>query len=230
MSPPWRVEEQWGTVAELHARSYALIGPDGPDPLTRRLRVLHATNRGVVLGSAQPDSDIDGPRARAAGLEVVRRRTGGGAVLVGPGQVLWIDVIVPRGDELWTDDVGQAFWWLGDLWVDALDCAGRCGAQVWRGGLQRRVWTRLVCFAALGPGEVTIANRKVVGMAQRRTRRGALFQCALPIVWDPVPLLDVLVLSDHQRRLAATELAGVAMGVGAEAASAARAVLVDRLP
>ncbi len=151
-------------------------------------------------------------------------------MLVGPGQVLWIDVIVPRGDELWTDDVGQAFWWLGDLWVDALDRAGCCGAQVWRGGLQRRVWTRLVCFAALGPGEVTIANRKVVGMAQRRTRRGALFQCALPIVWDPVPLLDVLVLRDHQRRLAASELAGVAMGVGAEAASAARAILVDRLP
>ena len=217
-------------MAELHARSYALIGPDGADTLTRRLRILHATNRGVVLGSAQPDNDIDGPRARSAGLEVVRRRTGGGAVLVGPGQVLWIDVIVPRGDELWQDDVGQAFWWLGDLWVEALARAGRGGAQVWRGGLQRRVWTRLVCFAALGPGEVTIANRKVVGMAQRRTRRGALFQCALPIVWDPVPLLDVLVLSDHQRRLAATELAGVAMGVGAEVASAARAALVDRLP
>jgi lipoate---protein ligase len=230
VSPPWRVEEQSGTVAELHARSYALIGSDGPDALTRGLRILHATNRGVVIGSTQPDRDIDWQRARSAGLDVVRRRSGGGAVLVGPGEVLWIDVIVPRGDALWKDDVGQAFWWLGDLWAEALSRAGLCGAQVWRGGLQRRAWTGLICFASLGPGEVTVANRKVVGMAQRRTRRGVLLQCALPIVWDPVPLLDVLVLSDQQRRLAATQLAGVAMGVGADGADAARAALVDRLP
>jgi lipoate-protein ligase A len=82
----------------------------------------------------------------------------------------------------------------------------------------------------LGPGEVTIENRKVVGMAQRRTRQGALFQCALPIVWDPVPLLDVLALSEQQRLHGSAELAEVAAGVGPDAAALAGRALVAGLP
>jgi lipoate-protein ligase A len=230
LSPPWRVEEHWGKVAHLHATSAALLGPDAVDIPGRRVRILHATDVGVVLGSGQPEADVDRARAGAAGFEVVRRRSGGGAVLVGPGRVVWIDVIVPRGDGLWEDDVGRAFWWLGDLWVHALASAGLACARAWRGGLRRSPWSRLVCFAGLGPGEVTIGARKVVGMAQRRTRQGALFQCALPVEWDPLPLLDVLALDERQRKLGAAELAAVALGVGVEAAAAAGAAFVAGLP
>ena len=42
-----------------------------------------------------------------------------------------------------------------------------------------------MCFAGIGPGEVTVDGRKVVGLAQRRTRAGALFQCAALLRWDP---------------------------------------------
>jgi lipoate-protein ligase A len=230
LSPPWRVEEEWGKVAQLHAGSAALLGPDATDAPARRVRLLHATDAGVVLGSSQPDADVDMARARAAGLDVVRRQSGGGAVLVAPGRVEWVDVIVPKGDGLWMDDVGRAFWWLGDLWVAALAGAGLGAARVWRGGLRRSAWSSRVCFAGLGPGEVTVEGRKVVGMAQRRTRRGALFQCALPVEWDPLPLLDVLALDEGQRRAAAAELAEVAIGVGAEAAAAAGAAFVAGLP
>jgi lipoate-protein ligase A len=230
VSPPWRVTEQWGKVAGLHAASASLLGPDGADPLRRRVRLLHATDVGVVLGSAQPAGDVDLLRARAAGVEVVRRRSGGGAVLVGPGRVLWIEVIVPRGDPLWHDDVGRAVWWLGDVWVEALETAGLTGAKVWRGGLQHSRWSRRICFAGLGPGEVTIGERKLVGMAQRRTRQGALFQCALPIAWDPAGLLDLLDLSDQERKRATSELAEMAMGTGAALAAAVGAALVDGLP
>jgi lipoate-protein ligase A len=230
LSPPWRVEEKWGTVAQLHAASAALLGPDGSDAMTRRVRLLHATNDGLVLGSGQPSADVDAARAHAAGFSVVRRRSGGGSVLVGPGRVLWIDVVVPRRDPLWEDDVGRAFWWLGDLWVHALARAGLGAAEVWRGGLRRSAWSSRVCFAGLGPGEVTVGERKVVGMAQRRTRLGALFQCALPVVWDPVALLDVLALEERERRVGAGELADVAVGVGPEVAAVAGAALVNGLP
>jgi len=229
LSPPWRVEEKWGTVAELHAASAALLEPDAIDVVARRVRLLHATNVGLVLGSGQPDGDVDRVRADAAGFEVVRRRSGGGAVLVGRGRVVWIDVIVPKDDELWQDDVGRAFWWLGELWAEVLAGAGPA-AEVWRGGLRRSPWSSRVCFAGLGPGEVTVEQRKVVGMAQRRSRRGALFQCALSVEWDPVPLLDVLSLGERQRQLAAAELAEAAVGVGAEVAAAAGLAFVARLP
>ncbi|MGI8983034.1 MAG: hypothetical protein ACR2HM_00630, partial [Acidimicrobiales bacterium] len=73
--------------------------------------------------------------------------------------------------------------------------------------------SRLVCFAGLGPGEVTLSGAKVVGMAQRRSRAGALFQCAALREWRPERLIDRLALSGDQRRRAARELAGVARGV-----------------
>ena len=217
-------------MAQLHAASAALLGPDANDVPARRVRLLHATDVGLVLGSGQPDADVDMVRARSAGFEVVRRQSGGGAVLVGPGRVVWIDVIVPRSDGLWEDDVGRAFWWLGDLWVEALAGAGLGTARVWRGGLRRSPWSSRVCFAGLGPGEVTVEERKAIGMAQRRTRRGALFQCALPVEWDPLPLLDVLALAERERTLGAAELAEVAVGVGAEVAAAAGAAFVAGLP
>ena len=60
--------------------------------------------------------------------------------------------------------------------------------------------------------------------------RGALFQCALPISWDPVPLLDVLALSNQQRATGARQLAEVAEGLGEKDAAAAGAALVAGLP
>jgi lipoate-protein ligase A len=127
-------------------------------------------------------------------IDVVRRRSGGGAVLVEPGDIVWIDVVVPRGDELWDDDVGRAFWWLGDLWARTLASLGVPDPQVHRGPLVTTPLSPLVCFAGLGPGEVTVDGRKAVGIAQRRTREGALFQCAVPLAWNRERLAELLGL------------------------------------
>ena len=37
-------------------------------------------------------------------------------------------------------------------------------------------WSALVCFAGLGPGEVTLDGQKLVGLSQRRTRDGVRIQ------------------------------------------------------
>jgi lipoate-protein ligase A len=230
MGPPWRVREEWGIVAELHAGSARLLGPgDGQAP-ARGVRVLHPTDRAVVLGSAQPESDIDLDAARAGGTEVVRRRSGGGAVLVGPGLITWVDLVVPARDPLWEADVGRAFWWLGTAWVAALADTGIPDAEMWQAGLVRSRWSGRVCFAGVAAGEVLVGGGKVVGMSQRRTRRGALFQCAAPVVWDPAPLLDLLALTPHERSAGAAELAGAAVGIGAAVAARLVPALIDRLP
>jgi lipoate-protein ligase A len=226
----WRVEEEWEKGAELHARSAALCSPGAWSGRPSRLvRLLNPTDRAVILGSSQPESDIDLPKAAALGIEVGRRRTGGGAVLVGPGLQRWVDVFLPAGDPLWEADIGRAFWWLGALWVRALAEVGVEGGEVWRGGLVRTPWSARVCFAGVGPGEVTFGGRKVVGMSQRRTRHGALFQCALPIVWDPAPLLEVMTLSALSRAEAYAAVADAAMGVGIDAAAEAVRSLVRLL-
>ena len=175
-----------GTASELHHRDL---------PAERGVWIFEAVQPALVLGSTQPMVD-------AAGVEVVRRRSGGGAVFVEPGGTLWVDVIVPRGDERWDDDVGRSTYWLGDAWAGAVGN----GASAHRGAMVRTPWSDRVCFAGLGPGEVTIEGTKVVGISQRRTRASARFQCVVYERWNPDPLRALLGLD------VAVAAAGVGMG------------------
>ena len=169
----------------------------------------------LVLGSTQADSVVDRARAAAGGVDVVRRRTGGGAVLLRPGETVWVDVLLPAGDPLAESDVGRAFAWVGRAWVRALADAGVEGATVHEGRPRpATAWSGLVCFAGLGPGEVTVDGAKVVGISQRRTRSGSLFQCGALVAWAPGPLVDLLVLSDEERSAATAALDGAAAGTG----------------
>jgi len=176
----------------------------------------------VVLGSTQPDSVV------ASATHAVRRRSGGGAVLVEPGALVWVDVLVPAGDPRWEVDVGRAFAWLGRAWVGALSEAGVTGAVAYDGPLVAGEWSGLVCFAGLGPGEVTVDGAKVVGLCQRRTRAGALFQCAALLDWQPRRLLDRLALTENERGRGARELAGTACGLDVDPRTLVGALL-DRL-
>lgn len=191
--------------------------------------ILDVAGPAVVLGSTQPMSTVDADRAGAAGIEIVRRRSGGGAVLVEPGALVWVDVLVPAGDPLSDVDVGRAFVWLGRAWAAALADVGVAGAQVHSGRLLSTPWSATVCFAGLGPGEVTVGGAKVVGMCQRRTRSGALFQCAALLSWEPGRLLDVLDLTADDRRRGVGDLGSVAHGLDIEAEPLTDA-LAARLP
>lgn len=173
------------------------------EPVERTLAVFDVDRPTLVLGSTQGHGIADLAACEAAGVGVVRRRSGGGAVLLDPGGTLWVDVDLPRTDHRWDDDVGRAAWWLGEAWATALGG----DAVVHRGRLELGRWGRLVCFAGLGPGEVTVGGRKVVGISQRRTRAGARFQCAVPLRWEPERLAGLLALGDDDRRRLAADLA-----------------------
>lgn len=196
----WRVERLVGPASAFHARPLPEVGE-------RVVRVLDVDRPALVLGSTQPESDVDLAAVEAAGVELVRRRSGGGAVLVEPGGGVWVDVDLPAGDTLWSDDVGRSFGWLGSAWAAAV------GGTPHRGPLVTTAWSRKVCFAGIGPGEVVRDGRKLVGLAQRRTRAAARFQCAVVRRWDPRPLLALLALEDAARARGEAELADVAAGV-----------------
>ena len=49
-------------------------------------------------------------------------------------------------------------------------------------------WSDLVCFAGLGPGEVLLDGRKLVGLSQRRTRNGVRIQGTL---YTAPPAIDL---------------------------------------
>ena len=185
-----------------------------PDPLAPTIWVCRPTVPTLVLGSAQSDDVVDRAACARAGVAVARRRSGGGAVLVEPGRVLWLDVLIPVDDPRWDRDIARAFIWLGEAWADALASLGVATAMVHPGPVVRRRWSDLVCFGGLGAGEVTLGRGpKLVGLSQRRTRVGARFQCAALGAWDPGSLVDLLVLDAGSRTAAIEELEGAAAAV-----------------
>jgi lipoate---protein ligase len=247
---PWEPRHVTGTVGTLHERSTALVtGADVPPPFTgtalstgrdwssgaailsRTVTFHDPVGSALVLGSGQTGAAVDLDACAAAGVDVVRRSSGGGAVLVDPGSVLWVDFVVPAGDPLWTADVGRAAWWVGEAWSKALGQVGVSGLDVWKGPMQKNAWSSRVCFAGLAAGEVTTGPQsKVVGISQRRTRRGALFQCACLLTWEPAETLNLLALSKDERTTGAHELAQVAAGVGVRLAPRIAARLLTVLP
>ncbi len=128
-----------------------------------------------------------------------------------PGRQVWIDLLVPSDDPLWDDDVGRAMHWVGRCWTEALSTLGVSG-KVHERGLVSTPASSVVCFAGLGPGEVTVGGRKVVGVSQRRTRQGARFQTATLLDWVPHELSPLLA-PDAAEQVHQINLDGVAAGV-----------------
>jgi lipoate---protein ligase len=222
------VIEREGSPEELLSAAYRMWD-------SRTAVVCRPTSPALVLGSAQRESSFDLARCGAAGLDVVRRRSGGGAVVVRPGAQIWLDFFVPRHDPLFDEDVLASFGFVGEIWkaalLDSLPAVAPSSLAVARGPAVATSWSATLCFGGLGAGEVTIDGRKVVGVSQRRDRDGAWFHSMALVEFDPAELTSLLACPQARRIEAAAWLAGSAAGVpgGLEAAPALTSSIVARL-
>ncbi len=185
----WTIERTEGPAGPFHERRF--------DELDRPTVWAHRVDApALVLGSTTDDGLVDRATAAAVGVEVCRRRSGGGLVLVEPASSCWIDVLIPRTDPRWDDDVNRSFSWVGGLWASVLRSLGVDDVAVHDGPLVDREFGRALCFAGLGPGEVTVASAggrsKVVGLSQRRTRSAARFQGLFVSEWSAERLLRLV--------------------------------------
>jgi lipoate-protein ligase A len=187
--------------------------------------VRRPDDRVLVLGSRQGARVADLASCRRHQVAVARRRSGGGAVLVCPKDTVWLDVWIPRADPLFDDDVARAAFFVGEWWARALKEAAGVDAAVHTGGMVGGPGCDLCCFAGLGPGEVTVAGRKVVGVAQWRSRQGALFHCAAYRQWRPAQLAALLSLPHGRRPALVAAWGRAASGVGVERGPLTEALL-----
>ncbi len=200
-SSPFRLVRSRSSAGDFHARSV-------PDPAGREIWRHDIESPALVLGSTQDESVVDLDACRLARVDVVRRRSGGGAVLLLPGEVTWIDVIVPAGTPGWSDDVHGPMVWLGRHLAAAFTAAtGVDDLVVHDAAMRSTSWSRLVCFDGVGAGEVLLGGRKLVGLSQRRTRHAARLQCCWYSTYDPSRLVELL---DAVARPEPDELAPVA--------------------
>lgn len=216
MSSDWLLRDSVGDASEFHSA----------DPQPRRSATFHMVGAAtLVLGSAQRASDVDQRVADALGITVVQRRSGGGAVLLVPGEFMWLDLVIPSTDPLWLDDVGQAMVWVGELWQRAFSELGiKATVNTTVTTRQEAPWSRQVCFAGLGFGEVVVGGTKLVGISQRRTRAAARFQSLCHFRWRPELVAALVAAPRPSAPVLAARVAAVA-----EPADQVRAALTRNL-
>jgi lipoate---protein ligase len=152
---------------------------------------------------------VDLERCRAAGVEVLERRAGGGALLL-DGHVLCGAICLPIASV--PRDVTESYRWLGDHLASRLSAfhipgirrvevdEARADVSALR-GRDDNLGRLLVntCYGALSPYEVAIGRQKVVGLAQVRRREAALFVLGI-LLDDQSPLADFLLVPDEPTR------------------------------
>jgi lipoate---protein ligase len=152
----------------------------------------------VVLGCSQRPDAAMSAAARAAGVALVERRSGGGAVLAGPW-LLGVSVVLPRDHPLVVPSITDSYRWFGEAHAAALrragiECQAVCAATAlvvarrWRSPAGTSA--RWACFGDLSPWEVmTAGGRKLVGLAQVRRGTGALLVSGTLLAAPDWPLL-----------------------------------------
>ena len=151
-----------GSVRELHELDPLADVRGGATTIATGVWWLQPDDTAVVLGSRQSPDIVDTAECARLGVGVVKRRSGGGAVLVVPDQLVWVDVVAPPGGA--PEDVRGSMIWAGEMWQRALvPFVGGGELTVHAGPMVSTPWSELVCFAGLGPGEVSLDGRKLVG-------------------------------------------------------------------
>jgi lipoate-protein ligase A len=209
-----------------------------PRPL---VRWWVASSPAVVLGLGlrQRRSElIDPTRCARAGIEILERRAGGGAVLV-DDQMVCGAICLPLPDARAGADLTESYRWLGATIAGLLAARrvdvgeARADVAALRAAPEDPVAALLLatCYGALSPHEVVDARgRKIVGLAQVRTRHAALFQVGI-LLRDQSPLADLLrVPAPAIRDRLRAALAQRTGPVSRQSASAAVAAIGDATP
>jgi lipoate-protein ligase A len=129
----------------------------------------------ISLGYGQPlDHRIDLAAAAALGIGLVRRPTGGSAILhEGPELELTYSVAAREGDFDGASDLLETYRWIGAALAAGIN---RLGVPVEMVPVQPSDPAAMptFCFARTGSYELEVAGLKVVGSAQRRQGAGFL--------------------------------------------------------
>jgi lipoate-protein ligase A len=186
-----------GIVAGSAADEQAFIETTLAAPVASAIvRIWLYTRPAVVLGCSQRPDDAMRARAAAAGLDLVVRPSGGGAVLAG-AWMLTSTVILPSRHPLVDVRIRESFRWFGQAHEAVLQRAGIDAAAVADVPPAAKddplAWA---CFARLSWWEVQSAGRKLVGLAQARRRHGVVLSSGVLLADQPWELLcDVLAHS-----------------------------------
>ncbi len=165
----------------------------------------------VSLGHFQrPERELDAQAMRERGWDVVKRPTGGRAVL--HADELTYSILAGKGEAPWCATLATSYEAIGAAWAQALSGFGldmvrgappvtdrRGAAEGREGGAPRTHAPAPPCFASSAKSELVFGTRKVIGSAQRRTRAAFVQHGSIPLTPDHERLVEVLPLDEAAR-------------------------------
>ncbi|MBZ0284100.1 MAG: lipoate--protein ligase family protein [Anaerolineae bacterium] len=215
----WRLIYDSPTVGALNMAVDEAILEDvsaGTQPPTLR---LYAWNPPCLsLGYGQRVADVDFERIAALGWDVVRRPTGGRAIL--HTDELTYSLSLPADDPIAAGSIVESYRRISAALIKGLESLGvqpQADKRAERGEAGGPV-----CFETPSHYEITVNGRKLIGSAQMRRKAGVLQHGSLPLLGDLGRICDGLIYPDQaeremgkaQVRVRAITLAGVLMGEG----------------
>ncbi len=158
----------------------------------------------VSLGRHQPFEDIDTDAIATLGYEIVRRPTGGRAIL--HTDELTYSVAGSERDPLLEGGVMDAYLRLSNALVTGLGYLQITGIDKAAGNVRAGPNISAACFEVPSAYEITAGGRKLLGSAQSRRAGYVLQHGSLPLVGDITRLIDVLALAPEKAVHLRTEL------------------------
>lgn len=151
----------------------------------------------LSLGYAQLAADVDTARLMAKGWHIVRRMTGGRAIL--HTDELTYSVALPLDHPLVKGTIPESYRRISTALMAGLQAIGL------EAYADKRIKTHAaavgpVCFEVPSDYEITVLGKKLVGSAQVRKHNGALQHGSLPLVGDVSRICEVLVFEDDAAR------------------------------
>lgn len=167
---------------------------EGQSPPT--LRFFQWAPPCLSLGRNQPAADAHLEACRAAGVEIVRRPTGGRAIL--HTDELTYSLVVPQTDPRAEGGIVASYRRLSEGLLLGLRALG---ADVVQAAAARPGpgEPSAVCFQTPSDYEIISGGRKLVGSAQWRSRGGVLQHGSLPLTGDLARIVGYLSLSQEQQ-------------------------------
>jgi lipoate-protein ligase A len=157
----------------------------------------------LSLGFAQPIDQVERGRLRERGWDLVRRPTGGRAIL--HTDEITYAVVVSEKLAPVTGDVLATYRFFSEGLVEALRALGvqvEIQPQVDRSNSRRE---EPVCFEVPSSYEITVHGKKLVGSAQVRRKGTVLQHGTIPLSGDIGRICQVLAFEGERARLSATE-------------------------
>ncbi len=156
----------------------------------------------LSLGYAQPFTDADLPRLQARGWDLVRRPTGGRAIL--HTDELTYAVIAPPHEPRAAGTVLECYSRLALALMTALRALGLPVEMAETFDPANRA-PNPVCFETPSTYEITVRGKKLVGSAQARRKEGVLQHGSLPLTGDLARITQALAFPDEGSRARAAQ-------------------------